>query len=172
MTEEEGSESASRWSTASLGFRYQIIRSDFPFALSVGMAFGVPVQSGGELEYQPTILAAKTFRGAQIHASFVADIEQERPSFQYNLASVYAIRRHWFPTLEFNGRHLHGRGAFYLTPGLCRRFERRFEFGVGVPFGLGGAAAAGIVGRMSWEIGGEHESERDRNPASPHQISK
>jgi len=158
MTEEEGSESASRWSTASLGFRYQIIRSDFPFALSVGMAFGVPVQSGGALEYQPTILAAKTFRGAQIHASFVADIEEEKkPSFQYNLASVYPIQHQWFPTLEFNGRHLHGEGAFYLTPGLYRCFAHRFELGLGVPVGLGGmAGAVGIVGKMSWEIGGEH----------------
>jgi len=156
MTEEAGSESASRWSTASLGFRYQIIRGDFPFALSAGMAFGVPLRSGGEVEYQPMILAAKSFRRAQVHASLVADIEEEKPSFQYNLASVYPMQRHWFPTLEFNGRHLHGHGAFYLTPGLYRRIEHRLEFGFGVPLGLGGAAGAvGIVGKVSWEIGGE-----------------
>jgi hypothetical protein len=156
MSEEESSERASRWSTANLGFQYQIIRSEFPFALSVGMAVGVPVSPGGEVEYQPTILAAKTFRRTQVHVSFVADVEEEKPSFQYNVASVYPIQRHWFPTLEFNGRHLHGDGAFYLTPGLYRRIEHRLEFGVGVPLGLGGAAgAAGIVGKISWEIGGE-----------------
>jgi hypothetical protein len=160
MTEEEISERSSRWSTSSLGLQYQIIRSDSPFALSAGMAFGVPVKSGGEVEYQPTILAARTFRRAQVHASFVADIEGWKPSFQYNLASVYPIQRRWFPTLEFNGRRLRGKDAFYLTPGLYRRFENRFEFGVGAPLGLGGTAGTvGVVGKISWEIGGEHESE-------------
>ena len=159
VTEEETSESTSRWSTASFGFQYQIIRSDFPFALSAGMAVGLPVRSAGEVEYQPMILRAKAFRRAQLHASFVADIEEEESSFQYNLASVYPIQRHWFPTLEFNGRHLHDKDAFYLTPGLYRRFEHRLEFGVGFPLGLGGTAGAvGIVGKLSWEIG------RDRRP--------
>jgi hypothetical protein len=157
VTEEERSESTSRWSTASLGFQYQIIRSDFPFALSAGMAVGVPVSSTGEVEYQPMILAAKAFRRAQLHASFVADIEEEESAFQYNLGFVYAIQRHWFPTLEFNGRYLHDKNAFYLTPGLYRRFEHRFECGIGVPLGVsGGAGAVGIVGKLSWEIGRDH----------------
>jgi hypothetical protein len=158
-TEEETQESYSGLSTASLGVQYQILRSDSPFALAVGLEFGVPVKPNGEAEYQPTILAAKTFRRMQIHLSFVADIERDKPSFQYNLASVYPIRRHWFPTLEFNGRSLRGKGAFYLTPGLYRRVER-FEFGVGVPAGLGGiASSAGVVVKMSWEIGGNREPE-------------
>jgi hypothetical protein len=160
MTEEEISEGSSRWSTSSLGLQYQIIRSDFPFALSAGMAFGVPVKSGREVEYQPTILAARAFRRAQVHASFVAVLEKWKPSFQYNLASVYPIQGRWLPTLEFNGRRRRGKDAFYLTPGFYRRFENRFEFGAGVPLGLGGTAGAvGVVGKISWEIGGEHESE-------------
>ena len=157
VTEEESSEGASRWSTASLGFQYQIIRSDSPFALSVGMALGVPVRSAGEVEYQPMILAAKAFRKSQLHASFAADIAEEESSFQYNLATVYPIQRHWFPTLEFNGRYLHDKNAFYLTPGIYRHFEHRFECGVGVPLGLGGTAGAvGVVGKLSWEIGRDH----------------
>jgi len=134
MTEGESPEGPARWSTASLGLQYQIVRSDSPLALSFGMVFGVPVKSVGEVEYQPTVLAAKTFRKLQVHASFVADIEEWKPSFQYNLASVYPIQRRWFPTLEFNGRRLRGKDSFYLTPGLYRRFENRFEFGVGVPW--------------------------------------
>jgi hypothetical protein len=51
LTEEESSETTSRWSTASLGVEYQIIRSDMPFALSAGIMFGIPVRSGGEVEY-------------------------------------------------------------------------------------------------------------------------
>jgi hypothetical protein len=167
--EEESQESFSGLSTLSLGVQYQIIRSNSPFALSAGLAFGVPVKPYGEVEYQPTILAAKTFRRMQIHASFAADIEREKPSFQYNLASVYPIRRHWFPTFEFNGRSVRGKGAFYLTPGLYRRLER-FEFGVGVPAGVGGIAGrAGVVVKVSWEIGGGREPEsvpgnRDARP--------
>lgn len=110
-TDEESLESSSGLSTTSLVVQYQIIRSTSPFALSVGMVFEVPVRANGEVEYQPSILAAKTFRKVQVHTSFVADIEEEKPSFQYNLASVYPIHRHWLPTLEFNGRSLRGQGA-------------------------------------------------------------
>lgn len=155
---EEEAETRSRWSTARLGVEYQIIRSDSPFALSAGIAFDIPVRSGGEVEYEPTLLIAKSFRRLQIHASFVAEVEQEKPSFQYNLASVYPVRRHWFPTFEFNGRSLHGSRAFYLTPGLYRHLPRRFEIGAGVPLGVGGAAGRlGIVGRLTWELGGVRE---------------
>src|ERR1700758_3025316 len=43
-TEEERLETTSRWSTAILGVEYQIMRSDRPFALSAGIAFGIPVR--------------------------------------------------------------------------------------------------------------------------------
>jgi hypothetical protein len=160
LTEEETGATRSRWSTASLGVEYQIIRSNQPFALSAGIAIGVPVRSNGELEYEPTLLMAKGFRKLQIHASFVADIEEEKPSFQYNLASVYPVQRRWFPTFEFNGRSLHGNAAFYLTPGLYRHLEHGLEVGVGVPLGVGGMAGrAGVVGKVTWELGGKQEPE-------------
>jgi hypothetical protein len=160
LTEEESSETQSRWSRASVGVDYQIIRSDQPFALSAGIAFGIPVRSNGEIEYEPTVLMAKSFHKLQIHASFVADIEEEKPSFQYNLASVYPVQRHWFPTFEFNGRSLHGNPAFYLTPGLYRNLGHRLEIGAGVPMGVGGTAGRlGIVGKLTWELGGDHERE-------------
>jgi hypothetical protein len=155
-TEEENSESSSRWSTLSVGVQYQLIRSESPFALSAGMAFGFPVRKGGEVEYQPAILAARSFRKAQVHASFGADLEGEESSYQYNLAAVYPVQHRWFPTLEFNGRYVHHRDAFYLTPGLYRRFEHDFEVGAGIPLGLGGAAGAvGIAGKISWSFGGK-----------------
>jgi len=152
------SEVAASWSTASLGFQYQIIRSDTPFALSAGMAIGVPVKPNSRLKYEPTILAAKTFRKLQVHASFLADVEQWQPSLQYNVASVYPVRRRWFPTCEFNGRRFDSKNAFYLTPGLYRHFERRLEMGLGVPLGLGGVAGPiGVIAKVNWEFGGEHE---------------
>jgi hypothetical protein len=84
LNEEETLDTRSRWSTVSLGIDYQIIRSSTPFALSVGMSFGVPVRSLSEIEYEPTILMAKSFHKLQVHASFVADVEEEKPSIQYN----------------------------------------------------------------------------------------
>lgn len=157
VTEDERLESRTQWSTASLGVEYQIIRSDRPFALSAGIALGIPVRSDGEWEYQPTIVMAKSFRKLQIHASFLADIEEEKPSFQYNLASVYPVQRHWFPTFEFNGRSLHGESAFYLTPGLYRRLGHGLEVGAAVPLGAGGIAGrVGLVGKLTFEIGGDH----------------
>jgi hypothetical protein len=158
LTEEEAEETRFRWSTVSLGVEYQIIRSDQPFALSAGLALGVPVRSNGEVEYEPTVLMARSFRKLQIHASFVADVGEGKPSFQYNLASVYPVQRHWFPTFEFNGRSLYGNGAFYITPGLYRHLAHHLEIGTGVPFGVGGMAGRlGIVGKLTWELGGNHE---------------
>jgi hypothetical protein len=160
LTEEETDEPQSRWSTASLGVEYQILRSNQPFALSAGIAIGVPVRSHGEVEYEPTLVIAKGFRKLQIHASFVADIEEEKPSFQYNVASVYSVRRHWFPTFEFNGRSLHGDAAFYLTPGMYRHLPHHLEIGAGVPLGVGGVAGRlGIVGKATLELGSIHERE-------------
>jgi hypothetical protein len=158
-SEGKRSDTTPGWTTASLGVQYQIIRSTVPFALTAGMTFEVPVESGGELEYEPTVLAAKSFRSLQIHASFVAEIGRaEKPSFQYNLASVYPVRQRWFPTLEFNGRQLHGKNATYITPGMYRHFRHRIEVGVGVPLGISGTASrAGVVSKVSWELGGERE---------------
>jgi hypothetical protein len=131
-----------------------------PFALSVGIAFGIPVRFNGEVEYEPTLLVAKSFRKLQIHASFVADVEKDKPSFQYNLASVYPVQQHWFPTFEFNGRSLRGNPAFYLTPGLYRHLGHRLEVGAGIPLGVGGRAGKlGIVGKLTWEFGGDPNPE-------------
>jgi hypothetical protein len=47
--------------TISIGVGYQLIRNDAPFALSVGFAFGIPVEATQEVEYEPTILIARDF---------------------------------------------------------------------------------------------------------------
>lgn len=156
ITATERAEIPARWSSTGVGLRYQVIQSDRPFAFSIGMAFGLPIESNSELSYQPIVLAAKTFRKLQLHASFVADVEKHEPSFEYNVACVYPIQHHWFPTMEFNGRRRDAQNAFYLTPGLYRHFNHRLEVGFGVPTGLGGIAGRiGIVGKVNWEFGGE-----------------
>jgi hypothetical protein len=154
----ENSEVTAAWSATNLGLQYQIIQSDSPFALSAGMALGIPMKGSATWTLEPTILAAKTFKKLQVHASFVAELEEWKPSFQYNLASVYPVGRRWFPTLEFNGRRLGGENAFYLTPGLYRHFGHRLELGIGVPAGLSGVASpVGLVGKINWELGADSE---------------
>jgi hypothetical protein len=152
---EEG-EDLPGWSSIRIGTLYQIIRSDRPFALSVGIMAEVPVRPGDELGIQPTILVAKSFRRLQIHASALADITEGRPELEYNLASVYPVKRRWFPTLEFNGRRAGAMNSFYVTPGLYRHLRHRVEIGIGSPLGAGGIASrAGVVAVMSWEFGGD-----------------
>lgn len=147
------------WSTTGIGLQYQIIRSNSPFALAAGVSFGVPVKPRAGLEYEPELLAAKTFRVVQVHASLVAEVERGNPSFQYNLASVWIVSHRWFPTLEFNGRRLNGKNGFYITPGIYRHFPHRLEIGAGMPVGIGGVAGPiGIVGKVTWEFGGRERS--------------
>jgi len=152
------SEVPAGWSTTSVGLQYQIVRSNSPFALTAGMSFGIPVRAGAELEFEPELLAAKSFRRIQVHASFVANVEQGTLFLEYNLASVYLVSHRWYPTLEFSGRRLNGENAFYVTPGLYRHIGRRLEVGIGLPLGVGGVAGGiGIVGKITWEIGGDKD---------------
>lgn len=151
--DEQVQRASSQWGPASAGMQYQICSSSTS-ALSVGFAVGMPSNGESEIEFQPTILAARAFRRVQIHASFGTGLGRERPSFQYNLASVFPVHPGWYPTLEFNGRSLAGRNAFYLTPGIYRRLGRQFELGIGTPFGLSETAGtAGIVAKMTFEVG-------------------
>jgi hypothetical protein len=147
---------SSEWNSASFGLQYQAIQRRAPFALSLGVAFGIPSRSGHGVGYEPMILAARTIRRLQVHASFLAELEQRESEFRYNIASVYPFRHRWFPTLEFNGRHVNANEELYLTVGLYHKFDHRFELGVGVPVGLGGiSVSAGIIGKLSWGIGGD-----------------
>jgi len=151
--DEQGPRVSPHWGPASAGMQYQI-RNSSTFALSVGFVLGIPSAGESKSEFQPTILAARTFRRAQIHATFGAGLGRERPSFQYNLASVFPVHPGWYPTLEFNGRSMDGRNAFYMTPGVYRRIGQQFEFGIGTPFGLSETTgSAGIVAKITLEIG-------------------
>ncbi len=160
------SEVPAGWSTTSIGLQYEIVRSESPFALSAGISVGVPVRSNAEVDFEPELLAAKTFRRVQIHAGFVSDVEKAKPSFQYNMASAFLVSQRWFPTAEFNGRRLNGKNAFYLTPGVYRHFDHRLEVGIGVPVGVGGVAGrVGIVGKITWEINRDQIIKRARTPS-------
>ena len=150
------------WNSFSVGFLYQLIRSDRLFALSAGMAMDLPLRSQGELGYEPAILLARSFHKLQVHASVVSEIERLKPTFAYNVSAVYPIKRAWFPTFEFNGRRT-GTNSFYLTPGLYRHLGNRTEIGIGIPLGVGGTAdSRGIVLKTNWEFGSDDKPERVR----------
>lgn len=149
------SEISAGWNPISVGLNYQIIRSNSPFALTVGMSFGLPTRPGAGLEIEPKLLAARTFRRVQVHANLIPDLEKGHRSFQYNLASVWPVSPRWFPTLEFNGRRLDGQNGFYTTPGLYRHCPHRLEVGLGTPVGIAGVAGRiGIAAKVTWEFGG------------------
>lgn len=95
-----------------------------------------------KLEFGADDLGSENIWEAEIHSSFVAELEQWKPSFEYNVSSVYPVGHRWFPTLELNGRRLKGKNAFYLTPGLYRHFAHRVEIGIGVPAGPQAASRA------------------------------
>jgi len=86
------------WSSVNVGFLYQLIRSDRPFALSAGMAIDLPLDAQGELGCEPVILFARSFRKLQLHASVISEIERWESTFAFNLAAVYPIKHGWFPT--------------------------------------------------------------------------
>jgi len=150
------------WSSFNVGFLYQLIRRDRPFALSAGIVMDIPLNSQGELGYEPAILLARSFHKLQVHASVISEIEQWKPTFAYNVAAVYPVRHGWFPTFEFNRRRTEA-NSVYVTPGLYRHLGPRTEMGIGIPIGVGGLAESrGIVFKTNWEFGGDNKAERVR----------
>jgi hypothetical protein len=114
----------------------------------------------------------RPFGKMQVYASLSANIQAAKPSFESNLASVYSIGRRWFATLELTAKQVRDNYAFYVTPGLYRRFKHRLEVGAGAPFGIGGPSpAVGIVTKMNWEIaGGNRRPSKLRRPNPSHDL--
>jgi len=151
-------ETLRKWGPMNVGILYAFISRDHPFAMSAGMMVEVPVTSTEGLGYEPTILVAKTFRKLQVHASVLSEIEEMKSSFEYNIASVYPLKRHWFPTFEVNGRRRDSKNTVYVTPGMYRDYRKRIEIGIGLAVGVAGpAAATGVIAKVNWEFGGRHE---------------
>jgi hypothetical protein len=137
---------------------YQLIRSNRPFALIVGMGADLPVSSRGEIGYEPELLAAKAFGTLQIHTSFVPEFSKGETSLAYNVAAVQPFPHNLRPTLEFNGRRDSGNNSFYITPGLYKHLQRRLEIGAGLPIGIGRySSPAGLVLKVTWEFGGDDD---------------
>jgi len=152
--------SSPNWNMPKVGVQYQIIHGQVPFSLTAGVDVELPLGSSREIEWEPSIIAARTFGKLQVHVGLSTNLQAAKPSFESNVASVYSVDRRWFPTLELTAKQVHGNDALYLTPGLYRHFQHRLEFGVGVPLGIGGSSSAlGIVTKMNWEIGGDGQRE-------------
>lgn len=127
----------SHWSLAD--FRgtalYTLLPNNRPFALGVQLEVGATDRETGQarsFEGVPSLLAARAFGRFQIHTQLGASLSLNRPSYIYNLATVYDAGR-FTPTLEFNGVTSSDNPAFLITPGLYYHFTKRIEFGVGAP---------------------------------------
>jgi hypothetical protein len=122
-----------------LGFLYNILKGNKPFAFSVAMSAGFPTVRKGkeinetgetEVEWQPTLIVARQVGKLQVHASVGAEITTSRSELQYNLAGVMPMGD-WRATLEVNAR-TGDEKITYLTPGVIWTGLDDFEFGLGV----------------------------------------
>jgi hypothetical protein len=122
-----------------VGFLYNVIKGNKPFAFSVAMGVAVPTVRKGreikeaeetEVEWEPALIVAKQIGTVQIHASLVAEITKSESSLTYNLAAVLPMGN-WRATLELNGK-MKGDKIVYLTPGVIWTGLDDFEFGLGV----------------------------------------
>jgi hypothetical protein len=122
---------------AEVGFLYNILKGNKPFAFSVAMEVGLPTAQKEkgidekEVEWEPSLIIARQIGRAQVHASIAAEITKSESTFyNYNLATVFPFGD-WRATLEVNGK-INDEKIFYLTPGLIWKGLDDFEFGVGV----------------------------------------
>ncbi|SRR5579871_2887322 len=156
------SETPEGWTTVSMGGLYQFIRSDHPFALSTAFTVEIPVNSRGELGYEPEVLLAKGVGRSQLHFDLGGEFSDDDKSWYYNAAWVRPVTRRWLTTFEVDGRRTNGANGVYLTPGIYRhwfpRFARRVEAGAGVLTGIGPAASHfGLAANLTVEVGGDDD---------------
>jgi hypothetical protein len=128
-------QAANRLGNAQLGFLYNILKGNKPFALSAGLQADVPtVRRRKEADDPQTwgalLIAAKQIGRVQVHVSAESEFTTTESAFQYNVAAVYPMGN-WRATLEVNA--IRGDEKItYLTPGVIWEGLDDFEFGVGV----------------------------------------
>jgi hypothetical protein len=116
----------------------------------------------GEFAFAPSAVVAvdlPSWRGAQVFANFGVEVQPgadrgERSAWFLNLGG-YAPIGAMTATLEWNLTEDEGN---YVTPGLIWRFDEGFEFGVGVPIGVNGAADRyRVIAMLTHEFGGDKD---------------
>jgi len=147
-----------RWSSVSPSLLYQFVRSNRPFALCLAMGVDLPLNSQGDVGYEPQILVAKGIGTFQIHSSFIPEFDEEGTSLAYNVAALRPVAHHFIPTLEWNGRRQGGVNTEYLTPGLYKHLPHHLEVGAAAPVGLSKRSSpVGVVVKMTWELGDDDD---------------
>jgi hypothetical protein len=115
----------------------------------------------GEFGFAPSaVVAVDLARGAQVFANFGvefqpgADEAEERSQWFLNVGAFAPIGD-FTATFEWNLSEHEGN---YVTPGLVWRFAEGFEFGVGVPIGVNGAADRyRVIAMLTHEFGGDDD---------------
>lgn len=135
-----------------------------PFALDVGLGFGIPTGDRthdlgeGRLTLEPSFTAS-TWIGrfnAQLNCGWQRAVtnagEEPRNDFEYNVAILYPVG-HWFLAVEGNGASTHEATTYYITPELIWKPTPNLQFLVAVPIGVTGAAADyGVVASVTLEL--------------------
>lgn len=132
-------------SNLQVGATYSILRGDDPISLSAGMDVAVPIgdqeampdgRNDDMTTWKPSLMVARDFGAAQVHADAQAEINAGADALNYNVGAIFDAGV-FSPIVELNARSVEdSRPEFYATPGLFYSFSERAQVGVGVPIGL------------------------------------
>lgn len=132
-------------SNLQVGATYSILRGDDPISLSAAMDVAVPIgdqaampdgRNDDQTIWKPSLMVARDFGAAQVHADAQAEIARGDDAINYNIGAIYNAGS-IAPTMELNARSMeNSTPEFYATPGLFYRFSESAQVGVGVPIGL------------------------------------
>ena len=150
-------ESSSVMGNTEVGFLYNFLKGNKPFALSLAMEFGLPTEKrvkdieNAGVTCGPSLIVATQIGRSQVHISFGAEISRSVSSFNYNLAGVYPLQD-WLATLELNGE-IDDQKIIYITPGLVWKGLDDFEFGVGIPKSItNNSVSMGVIVMITHEF--------------------
>lgn len=139
-----------------VGFLYNILKANRPFALSLALDVELPTakkekdRGEAEVEWEPSVIIAKQIGRGQVHVSLGAEIAKNESSMNYKLGTVFPFGD-WRATLELNGETSEGKPVFF-TPGLIWKGLDDFEFGLGFSKSMNGTTEWGSILMVTYEI--------------------
>lgn len=140
-----------------IGVLYNVIKSNRPFALSMGVEFPLKTASRKIREYDPEtsveaiIIAARQFGKAQIHAKMGSEISAGKSTMNYGVASIFKFGR-CKPTFELNWDNEEAR-TLSVTPGVLWTEPGGLEFGMAFSTKVPNTYASwGVIASFTYEF--------------------
>jgi hypothetical protein len=141
-------------SNLQVGATYSILRGDDPISLSAAMDVAMPIgdqaampdgRNDDQTIWKPSLMVARDFGAAQVHADAQAEVSRGDDAVNYNVGAIFNVGA-LAPTMELNARSMeNSTPEFYATPGLFYSFSENAQVGVGVPIGLNEQSRDGQV---------------------------